>query len=84
MTMTEFAKAIDCSPKTVSEWIIGKRNPRDLAAVKRCASVFNVSLHYLLFGEEDPINLVYNLVDSIELHTGVYELSVRKVNRGES
>lgn len=78
MTTAELAKEINVSPKTISDWLTG-RTPRDLDMVKKCAEFFDVSVHYLLYGEEDPKNAIGEILDRTEIHTGLYEITVRKV-----
>jgi len=79
LTTAKLAKRINVSPKTISDWLTG-RTPRDLDAVKRCAETFQVSVHYLLYGEDDPRNLISKILEKTEIHTGLYEVSIRKVH----
>lgn len=79
MTTSELARQISVSPKTISDWLAGGRTPRDMDAVRRCAQFLNVSFHYLLFGEEDAKSLVGELLRKTEVHTGLYEISIRRV-----
>jgi transcriptional regulator with XRE-family HTH domain len=78
-SVNELAREINVSPKTINDWLTG-RTPRDLDAVKRCAEFFKVSVHFLLYGEEDKKNLIEELLEKTELHTGLYEITVRKVS----
>jgi transcriptional regulator with XRE-family HTH domain len=78
MTTGELAKEINVSPKTINDWLTG-RTPRDLDAVKRCAEVLGVTVHYLLYGEEDRRNLIEEILERTEIHTGLYEISIKKV-----
>lgn len=77
-TTNELAREINVSPKTISDWLSG-RTPRDLDAVRRCSEFFGVSVHYLLYGEEDKKNLIEEILEKTEVHTGLYEISIRKV-----
>lgn len=77
-TTGELAKEINVSPKTISDWLTG-RTPRDLDAVKRCARALGVSVHFLLYGDEDQKNLIGEILEKSELHTGLYEITVRRV-----
>ena len=80
MTRGELAREINVSPKTISDWLTG-RTPRDLDAVKRCSEVLDVSVHYLLYGEEESSHLIEEILEKTELHTGLYEISIRKVSK---
>lgn len=77
-TTNELAREINVSPKTISDWLSG-RTPRDLDAVRRCSEYFGVSVHFLLYGEEDKKNLIEEILEKTEVHTGLYEISIRKV-----
>ncbi|MBS1986067.1 MAG: helix-turn-helix transcriptional regulator [Bdellovibrionales bacterium] len=77
MSTARLAKAVGISPKTVSDWMTG-RVPRDLAAVRRCANHLNVSVHYLLYGEEDSQG-PSTVSGHGEIHPGLYEITVKKV-----
>ena len=74
----ELAREINTSPKTIADWLTG-RTPRDLDAVKRCAEFFDVSVHFLLYGQEDKKSLIEEILQKSEIHTGLYEISIRKV-----
>ena len=69
LTTAKLAKRSDVSPKTISEQLTG-RTPRDLDAVKRCAEVFDISVHYLLYGENDPHNIITDILEKTEVHSG--------------
>lgn len=76
----ELAREINVSPKTINDWLTG-RTPRDLDAVKRCAEFFGVSVHFLLYGEDDRRNLIEEVLEKTELHTGLYEITIRRVSQ---
>lgn len=79
LTITSLAKDIGVSAKTVNEWLAG-RSPRDMNAVKRCAERLGVSLHYLLFGENENADFLQDVLKKTVLHTGLYEITVKKVS----
>ena len=75
------AKEIDVPYKTLQEWLgPGARMPRDREVLKKVSDYFNVSVHYLLFGEEDQRSLIGEILDKTEIHTGLYEITVKRVN----
>lgn len=80
LTTAQLAKGISTSPKTISDWLTG-RTPRDLVAVAKCAEYFGVSVHFLLYGEEDPKSAIGQILEATEIHTGLYEISIKKVNK---
>ncbi len=67
--------------RTVQEWVgsHGNRMPRDPAILKNLSSYFSVSVHFLLYGEQDPRNPLNELLEKTELHTGLYEVTIRRV-----
>jgi hypothetical protein len=78
----ELAKAIDEPQKTVNDWLVYKtRIPRDPQALKKLSEFFQVSIHFLLFGQEDPKSLLEALLEKTEIHTGLYEISIKKVSK---
>jgi len=83
--VTELAKAINEPVKTVQEWVgSGARTPRKLEKIKKVAEFFNVSTHFLLYGEEDPRSGIGILLEKTEIHTGLYEIVIRKVKEKTS
>ena len=80
VTGRELSAAIDVPYKTIQEWLGSKsRMPRDPNALRKLAEFFGCSVHYILFGEEDPRSLVGEMLEKTELHTGLYEITVRRV-----
>jgi transcriptional regulator with XRE-family HTH domain len=77
-TSAELSRAIEVPVKTIGDWLTG-RVPRDLDGVRRAALYFGVPVHYLLFGEEDAKNAVADFLEKSEIHTGIYEISIKKV-----
>lgn len=78
--INQLARRLSISPKTIYEWM-GKsgRLPRKPEHLKSLCRFFGVSLEYLLFGEESS-NELKNLVEKIDLHTGVYEISLKRIS----
>lgn len=75
------AKEIDIPYKTLQEWLgPGARMPRDPDVLKKVSDFFNVSIHYLLFGEEDQRSIIGEILDKTEIHSGLYEITVKRVN----
>lgn len=82
VTGRELAAAISVPYKTIQEWLGSKaRMPRDPEALRRLAEFFECSVHFLLFGEEDPRSLVGEIFEKTEIHTGLYEITIRRVSR---
>jgi len=80
LSATDIAKILQLPTKSVQEWVgPSGRTPRDLSVIKKLASLFGVSVHYLMYGEEDPHNLLASALEKTEIHTGLYEIVIRKV-----
>lgn len=78
----QLAQATGIPYKTIQEWLGTKsRMPRDPAILRRLAEFLDVSVHFLLFGEEDPHSLLGELFDKSEIHTGLYEITIRRVRK---
>lgn len=79
----QLAQRIGVAHKSVQEWLDRNKfsSPRDPTVLKQLATYFDVSIHFLLFGEEDPKSLIGEILEKSELHTGLYEISVRRVTR---
>jgi len=84
LSVSELAKGLGESPKTVQEWVgSGGRTPRKLEAIRKLADYFECSIHFLLYGEEDPKSALGILMDKTEIHTGLYEITIKKVSTKE-
>lgn len=81
MTISQLAKAVGVSPSSAQEWV-GKagRFPSRPKTLQKIAQTFGLTLHELLFGEPDPMSIVGQLLEKTEIHTGLYEISIKRVN----
>jgi transcriptional regulator with XRE-family HTH domain len=74
------AKDLGLSAKTVQEWVgPGGRMPRNATHLRALSEYFDTSVHYLLFGEDDPKSALGAILDKTEIHTGLYEITIKKV-----
>lgn len=81
LSAAKLGKAIKVSPKTILEWMDkGGRMPRDPNHIRSLCDYFQVSTHQLLFGEDDPRSSIGTFLDKTEIHTGTYEVSIKRVN----
>lgn len=77
--LRELARESKVSASTLSEWI-GNRRPKDPAQVARVAAVLGVSLHYLLFEIEDPMQRFdLNRVLKDDVFSGAFEITLKRV-----
>lgn len=81
LSVRKFASEIGANNKTVSSWIgSGGSFPSDPIILKKIAERFDVSIHELIYGEPDPKSIMADLLQKTEVHTGLYEISIKKVN----
>lgn len=77
----KFAQEIGINQKTANSWIgSGGTFPSDPMVIKKIAERFNISVHELIYGEPDPKSILGELLQKTEIHTGLYEITIRKVN----
>lgn len=77
LTLREISKGTGIPSSTIAEWQNG-RSPRNPAQVKKVADFLGVSLHYLLFANEDNQEPLQKIIKE-EFFTGTYEITVRKI-----
>jgi len=77
---TELAKTLGIPSSTVHDWLAG-RVPRNLDQIRQVAEFFKVSTHEILFNEPDPRSLLSDILEgSTEIHSGLYQITVKKVS----
>lgn len=82
VSISMLAKELAVPAKTIQEWVgTGGRIPRNLDSIKKLSEYFDVSVHYLLFGEEDARNIINDILEKTEIHTGMYEITIKKVKQ---
>ena len=81
MTMTNLSKKSGIPLSSLSEWKKNNRNPNaeDLAKV---AAVLDCSIHYLLFGSEDPSEPIQKVLKE-EFFKGTFEITLKRVKMQE-
>lgn len=71
MTQAELAAKLDVSPKTISKWENGQGYP-DVTAFPGLASVFGVSVDYLMLGERKGLTIAGNILVDIVKNIDIY------------
>ena len=71
MTQLELSHKLDVSDKAVSKWENGQGYP-DITAFPRLASLFGVSIDYLMLGEKKGITIAGNILADIVKNIDVY------------
>jgi transcriptional regulator with XRE-family HTH domain len=81
ITVAQVAKGIGEPVKTVQEWVgPAARSPRSLDVLPKLASFFKVSITRLVSGNEEHQITLDSLLEKTELHIGLYEISIKKIN----
>lgn len=75
-TLASISKAAGVPKSTISEWL-GNRSPNPVQAVK-VANYLGVSLHYLLFGQDDSMEPLQKILKE-DLFKGTFEISIKRV-----
>lgn len=75
-TLVSLSKATGVPKSTISEWL-GNRSPNPVQAVK-IANHLGVSLHYLLFGEDDAQEPFQKIMKE-DFFKGTFEISVKRI-----
>jgi transcriptional regulator with XRE-family HTH domain len=78
-TLKEISKATGVPATTLAEWQ-ANRTPKNPSQVRAVAKFLGVSLHFLLFGEEDGQELVQKILKE-DLFHGVFEISIKRVTQ---
>lgn len=76
LTMRAVARSCSIPVSTFFLWT-ANQPPQDPVRVARLAQYFGVSLHFLLFGEEDRLEPKKTLIPET-LIEGVYEITIRR------
>ena len=79
-SVSAFAKETGINKKTLEGWIgKGARFPSKPEYIKSMAEALDVSVHELLFGVMDNKEPFAAMLEKTEIHTGLYEISIKKV-----
>jgi transcriptional regulator with XRE-family HTH domain len=75
-TLVSLSKTTGVPKSTISEWL-SNRSPNPVQAVK-VANALGVSLHYLLFGEDDAQEAFQKIMKE-DFFKGTFEISIKRV-----
>ncbi len=76
-SIKEVAKATGVPNSTLSEWL-NNRTPKNPEQVRSVAKFLGVSLHFLLFGEEDSEEPLHKLLKE-DVFNGTFEINIKRV-----
>lgn len=78
-TLKEISNATGVPASTLAEWQ-ANRTPKNPNQVRSVAKFLGVSLHYLLFGEEDHQDAISKLIKE-DLFSGTFEINIKRVKQ---
>lgn len=79
-SVSAFSKATGINKKTLEGWVgKGARFPSRPEYIKKMADSLDVSVHELMFGESESRDSIATIFEKSEIHTGLYEISIKKV-----
>lgn len=79
-TLASISKATGVPKSTISEWL-GNRSPNPVQAV-RVANHLGVSLHFLLFGQDDSQEPLQKIMKE-DFFKGTFEICIKRVKIAE-
>lgn len=77
LTLKEISKATGVPATTISEWT-SNRAPKNPIHLRAVAEFLGVTIHYLLFGEEDhnePLQKIFKE----EVFNGTFEINIKRI-----
>lgn len=77
VTLKALSKSTGVPSSTIGEWKLN-RMPKNPEQVRKVSQFFGVSLHYLLFGEEDREEPFQKILKE-EMFSGTFEISIKRV-----
>ncbi|MCM2353724.1 MAG: helix-turn-helix domain-containing protein [Pseudobdellovibrio sp.] len=77
MTLKEVSTATSVPSSTLSEWL-NNRSPKNPEQTLKVAQYLEVSLHYLLFGEEDHQEPLTKILKE-DVFSGTFEINIKRV-----
>lgn len=80
-TLASISKGTGVPKSTISEWL-SNRSPNPVQAVK-VANHLGVSLHYLLFGQDDAQEPLQKIMKE-DFFKGTFEITVKKIKMREN
>ncbi len=77
LTLKEISKATGVPSSTLGEWL-ANRTPKNPVQVLKVADFLGITLHYLLFGQEDREEPIAKIVRE-DFFQGTFEITVKRV-----
>ena len=81
LQLKEISKATGVPATTLAEWQ-ANRTPKNPNQIRAVAKFLGVSLHFLIFGEEDSEEPIQKLIKE-DFFQGTFEISVKRIKQRE-
>lgn len=78
ISITKLAKETDVPIQTIHGWLVGK-NPSNANHLRKVAQFFKVTIHYLLFGEDDPFEKTLTTAELKQIFSGDIRVTIHKL-----
>jgi transcriptional regulator with XRE-family HTH domain len=78
--IAELSKATGVPRTTLNEWS-SNRSPKNPMQLRAVANYLGVSIHFLLFGEEDQQEPIQKIMKE-EFFNGTFEVNIRRIRQG--
>jgi transcriptional regulator with XRE-family HTH domain len=82
ITIRDFSRAVNIRESTIKTWLRGS-SPRDLSDVRAAARYFEVSLEFLLFGEEEVLPRTLEEIPLDEVYEGWIKVKIHAPARSK-
>ncbi len=77
MTLREISKVSGVPVSTLSEWS-SNRNPKNPLQTKKVAEALGVTMHFLIFGEDDSQEPIQKILKE-DFFSGTFEMTIKRV-----
>ena len=77
LSLRELSKQAGIPYTTLQEWT-ANRTPRNPVQFQKVANVLGVTMHFLLFGKDDPQEPIQKILKD-DFFSGTFEISIKKV-----
>lgn len=78
MTLKEVSQVTSVPSSTLSEWL-NNRSPKNPEQILKVAKYLDVSLHFLLFGEEDQQEPLTKIMKE-DFFSGTFEINIKRIH----
>ena len=78
LTASEVARKTGIPKSTILSWLSEKRSSPDIYQLQKVCEFLGTSIEMVAFGKKHD-DIISQLIDKIEVHSGMYEIIVKKV-----